>query len=100
MRIETLKTLLVAAAFAGTSWSFAALAAEQTLTLAVDNMSCATCGPIVKKSLARVAGVKQVEVSMEQHQAKVIFEDTQTKTEDLVATTTNAGYPSRPVEKP
>jgi mercuric ion binding protein len=94
------KPVLLAAAFCGFWCSVMAIAAEQSVTLAVDNMSCVTCGPIVKKSLARVAGVKQVEVSMEQHQATVTFEDTQTKTEDLVAATTNAGYPSHPVVKP
>ena len=29
-------------------------AAEKTVTLRVDNMSCATCPPVVKKSLGRI----------------------------------------------
>jgi mercuric ion binding protein len=73
----------------------AAHAAPKTVTLQVDNMTCATCGPTVKKSLARVAGVSDVVVSVEKGTATVTFEDTQATVEALVAATTNAGYPSR-----
>ncbi len=40
-----------------------ALAAEQTVTLAVKNMTCASCPYIVKQSLAAVSGVSDVKVS-------------------------------------
>jgi mercuric ion binding protein len=41
-----------------------AAAAEKTVTLNVDNMTCPTCAPVVKKSLARVEGVAKVKVSV------------------------------------
>lgn len=72
-----------------------ALAAARTVTLAVDNMTCVTCGPVVKKSLASVAGVERVDLSVDKATATVTFDDAKTNAEALVAATTNAGYPSR-----
>jgi periplasmic mercuric ion binding protein len=73
-------------------------AAERTVTLAVENMTCELCPPIVKKSLARVPGVATAEVSAETHRAVVTFDDDKTTVAALVDATTNAGYPSRPVQ--
>ncbi|HKW53944.1 MAG TPA: cation transporter [Stellaceae bacterium] len=75
-----------------------ASAAERTVTLAVDNMTCELCPPIVKKSLARVPGVAKTDVSAERHTATVVFDDQRTTLAALLAATTNAGYPSRPVQ--
>jgi periplasmic mercuric ion binding protein len=83
----------VGAALAAPAW-----AAERTVTLAVDNMTCALCPPIVKKSLARVPGVTRAEVSAETHRAMVTFDDSRATVAALVNATTNAGYPSRPVQ--
>jgi periplasmic mercuric ion binding protein len=69
--------------------------AERTVTLAVDNMTCALCPPIVRKSLARVPGVEKADVSAEKSTATVVFDDQMTNVAALVAATTNAGYPSR-----
>jgi len=72
-------------------------AAERTVTLHVDNATCELCGPIVKGSLARVAGVLDVRVS-ESHgaaTATVRFDDRRTDVASLIKATTNAGYPSR-----
>ncbi len=83
----------VAAAFllsAGT-----ALAAEKTVTLKVDNMTCASCPVIVKGSLAKVQGVSAAKVSFEKKTATVTFDDAKTNAAALVAATTNAGYPSK-----
>ncbi len=55
-----------------------ALAGEKTVTLDVDNMYCASCAPVVKKSLARVEGVTKVEVSRETNTATVTFDDAKT----------------------
>lgn len=72
-----------------------AFAAERSVTLAVDNMTCATCGPTVKKALGRVAGVGKVEVATDKGTATVTFDDAQATVEALIAATTNAGYPAR-----
>ncbi len=73
----------------------AVLAAAKTITLNIDNMSCASCAPIVKKSLERVSGVIKVAVSRQLDSATVTYDDTKANVEALIAATTNAGYPSR-----
>ncbi|HEX9462693.1 MAG TPA: cation transporter [Alphaproteobacteria bacterium] len=52
----------------------------------------------MKKSLARVPGVAKADVSAERHTATIVFDDQKTTLAALVAATTNAGYPSRPVQ--
>ena len=73
----------------------AALAAERTVTLAVDNLYCDACPYIVKQSLAHVDGVSQVAVSFEKMTATVTYDDEKTTLTALTAATTKAGYPSR-----
>ncbi|MGH8614916.1 MAG: cation transporter [Gammaproteobacteria bacterium] len=70
-------------------------ATEKTVTLKVDNMYCPSCGPVVRKSLARIGGVTKVEVSQEEHSAIVTFDAAKTGVAALIEATTNAGYPSR-----
>jgi mercuric ion binding protein len=95
MKIRILVGTLVLAA-AGIN---AAFAAERTVTLAVDNMTCVTCPYTVKKALSRVPGVEGATVSFEQKTATITFDDAKADVEDLTAATTRAGYPSRLVEK-
>lgn len=76
--------------------STAAAAAEKTITLAVQNMTCAVCPHTVRASLEAVPGVSHVAVSAEDKTAVVTFDDSKTEVEALVKATTNAGYPSAP----
>ncbi|TDX22124.1 mercuric ion binding protein [Modicisalibacter xianhensis] len=90
MKIRTLVgTLLLSIASMGS-----AFAAQQTVTLVVDNMTCSSCPFIVKKALSQVPGVEDATVSYEEKTATVTYEDTQANVEDLTAATTNVGYPS------
>ena len=73
-----------------------AFAAEKTVTLAVQNMYCATCPHTVKASLEAVPGVSKVSVSYEAKTATVTYDDGKTGVKALTAATTNAGYPSAP----
>ncbi len=94
-------TLRLAAALAVVlSTGAPAFAAQQTATLEVQNVSCVSCAPIVRRSLAAVPGVSQVAVSEadEQATATVTFDDTRTSVAALVQATTNAGFPSRAVQ--
>jgi mercuric ion binding protein len=89
---------LLAAALLGISLlAPAAMAARKTITLAVPGMYCATCPITVKGSLAAVPGVAKVEVSLANRTATVTFDDAKTAVPALIAATTNAGYPSTPV---
>lgn len=92
MRYLSLPVLAIAAALSLTG---VAGAAEKTVILNVDNMFCATCGPTVKKSLARIAGVKKADVSIARQTATVTFDDAVVDVAVLIGATTNAGYPSR-----
>jgi mercuric ion binding protein len=76
--------------------SSAAFAAEKTITLAVQHMTCAACPGTVKASLQAVPGVSNVVVSFEDKTAIVTYDDSKTQVDALVNATTNAGYPSAP----
>ena len=75
-----------------------ALAAERTVMLAVDNMYCSACPYTVKQSLAKVTGVNEAAVSYEKRTAIVTYDDQKTTVAALTAATTNAGYPSHPID--
>ncbi len=90
--MKTLVTAVFATALlmlAGT-----AVAATQTVTLAVQNMTCAVCPITVKKALNSVAGVSKTEVSYERKEAIVTYDDAKTNVEALIKATTDAGYPA------
>lgn len=74
-------------------------AAERTVTLAVDKMTCVTCPYIVKQALTRVAGVKRAEVSFEDNRALVTFDDTKASVAALMKATADAGFPSQAITK-
>ncbi len=74
----------------------AAVAADRTITLAVNNMDCAACPSIVKGSLEAVPGVARVTVSFKKRTATIIYDDTKANVNQLTSATTEAGYPSAP----
>ena len=77
-----------------------AFATERTVTLNVSNATCELCGPIVKRSLSRISGVLDVQMSEAGGAAiaKVRFDDSRANVAALITATTNAGYPSRVVQ--
>jgi mercuric ion binding protein len=89
-----MKCLISTALALGFIGSSAALAAERTVKLAVQNMYCAACPYTVKSSLQAVPGVKTVSVSYEDKTAVVTFDDAKTNVNALTTATT--GYPSSP----
>ena len=48
----------------------------------------------VKRSLTKIDGVSNADVSLEKAEAVVTFEDTKTSVEALTRATKDAGYPS------
>jgi periplasmic mercuric ion binding protein len=76
--------------------SSSAFAAERTITLDVQNMDCADCPYVVKKSLEAVPGVAKVTVSYRHKTATVTYDDGTADLNALTGATTNAGYPSAP----
>jgi mercuric ion binding protein len=82
----------VAAMMAMLAISFAA---DKSVTLKVEHMTCVTCGPIVQGTLEKAQGVKVVQVSAEAGTAVVMFDDARTNIPALIAAITDAGYPSQ-----
>ena len=76
-------------------------AADTTVVLKVEKADCALCAPIVKRTISKVTGVKTVSVAEANADspavATVTFDDAVTSIPTLIAATTNAGYPSHPV---
>jgi mercuric ion binding protein len=75
--------------------SAAATAAERTVTLAVDGMTCASCPYIVRTVLQEVPGVAHAEVSYAERTAVVTFDDAKTTVTALTQATAGVGFPSR-----
>jgi mercuric ion binding protein len=88
-----MRTLLSALAMASSLMAAgAAIAAERTVTFAVENMYCAACPYTVRSAMAAVAGVTRVEVSFEKKSAAVTFDDAKTTIDSIGASSTDAGY--------
>ena len=66
----------------------------QSVTLAVENMSCAMCPITVRKSLERVDGVLKATADYATRTATVTFDPRKTTHKALTQATTHAGYPS------
>jgi len=92
---KTLAAVLALSALVST----AAAAAERTVTLAVENMTCASCPYIVKQTLAAVPGVHNVEVSYEKKTAVVTFDDEKTGPDALTDATSGVGYPASVIQQ-
>lgn len=91
-----MKRILIACAFAAAWLNVTpAFAVERTVTLAVKNMTCASCPYIVRESLSAVPGVTKVKVSFEKKTAVVNFDDTKTNVDALNAASAKAGYPTQ-----
>lgn len=70
------------------------VAAAQTATFAVQNMTCTLCPVTVRKAMEGVAGVKSVAVDFDAKTATVIFDPSVTSIEAIAGASTNAGYPA------
>jgi periplasmic mercuric ion binding protein len=69
-------------------------ASPQTVTLNVQNMTCATCRITVEKALKRVPGVASAQVDFEKKTATVEFDPDKVIPATLTKATTDAGFPA------
>lgn len=65
----------------------------KTVTLNIENMSCAMCTVTIKKALQNVEGVREVAVDYDSKTAVVSFDSMKTDSAALIKATTDAGYP-------
>ncbi len=94
-----MRHLLAALTFAGMTLSATgAIAGEQTIKLAVEGLGCPSCYFIVERSIARVPGVKSVDLSVETNIATVTFDDTMTSAAAVSNATDANGFPSTVIE--
>lgn len=70
------------------------VAATQTATFAVENMTCALCPVTVKSAMERVHGVQSVAIDFAAKTATVVFDPAVTNIKAIAAASTNAGYPA------
>ena len=66
----------------------------QTVTLDVQNMTCAVCPITVKKALERVPGVTIAKVDFDKKTASISFDPDKASSAALTKATAEAGYPS------
>jgi mercuric ion binding protein len=66
----------------------------QTVTLDVQNMTCAVCPITVKKALEKVAGVTDAKVDFDKKTANVSFDPDKASPVALTKATADVGYPS------
>lgn len=71
-----------------------ALAAERTVRMHVENMTCALCPITVRTTMERVPGVKDVKVDLESKTATVVFDDTQATVGEIAEASRQAGFPA------
>jgi len=66
----------------------------QTVTLDVQNMTCAVCPITVKKALEKVPGVTEAKVDFDKKTASVSFDPEKANPAAMTKATAEAGYPS------
>ncbi|MDA1100124.1 MAG: cation transporter [Proteobacteria bacterium] len=95
-----MKTVLTAVVFAASLLASASVfAVEQTVTLNVKGMTCASCPYIVKQTLAQVDGVKDVDVSFRKKMATVTYDDQICSAAKLARAVTEMGFPTIPATR-
>lgn len=92
MKGSAMKKLLISGA--ALLFFFPGWAAQQTVTLSVPGMTCATCPITVKKALKRIEGVIDVKSNLAKRETTVVFDNTRAKVEALTKATREAGFPS------
>jgi len=90
--MKTLTSLALAGALLAAAG--AASARQQTVSLNVPTMDCATCPITIKAALAKVPGVSKVKVSYEKREAVIEYDDAQASVADLKKATEDVGYPA------
>lgn len=64
----------------------------QTVTLKVSGMTCGGCVKSVTRVLAGAAGVQRADVSLEEAEATVVFDEKITNVDALIEAIEDAGY--------
>jgi len=79
---------------AGFGAAVPAFAAEQTVSMNIERMTCALCPITVRTAMEKVDGVEKVEVDFDSKSAVVIFDDAKTTALEVAQASTDVGYPA------
>ena len=71
----------------------------QEVTVKVEGMTCGTCPLTIKAALKRLDGVVNANVSYEDEEAKVSYEEGKVTVDEIVKTIENAGFKAIPLDK-
>ena len=69
-------------------------AALKTVNLKIDNMFCASCPFIIRRTLERVEGVRAAQVSFGSKTATVVYDPARCSAATLTAAVTDMGFPA------
>lgn len=73
---------------------------EKTIHASVKGMTCAACAQTVEKAIAGVGGVKEANINLVNHSAKITFDDSVTSIETLQTAVAATGYGLGPANDP
>lgn len=73
---------------------------KNSVELKVDGMTCQGCVRSVTKKLSGVAGVSSASVDLPAGKAKVEYDDSTAKVEELVAAVEQIGFQAKPIGPP
>ncbi len=62
------------------------------IRLQINGMHCASCANLVERTLKKVPGVSQASVNFAAEKATIVYDESQVKTEGLVAAVNKSGY--------
>lgn len=71
---------------------------HKEIQLTVEGITCAACGWLIEKQLAKVQGVKQVSVNVGARRAMIAWDDKQIQLSQLLKHLKNIGYESLPFQ--
>ncbi len=65
---------------------------DKQISLAVSGMHCVSCAKLIEKKLLKVPGVKEANVNFTAEKARILFDSSSAKQEDLINAVAAAGY--------
>jgi Cu+-exporting ATPase len=71
---------------------------KQRINLSLFGMHCSSCANIIERSLKKVPGVTQANVNFAAEKANVVYNEMQTKPQDLIEAIIKAGYKAELVD--
>lgn len=65
---------------------------DEQASLIISGMHCVSCAKVIEKSLGKIPGVKRANVNFTAEKARIIFDSSAAKVDDLIAAVKAAGY--------